>query len=177
MKRNTLILLIILVGLGLHTTFFEKDAPVREESGKVKNLEDSLYKVIGVTDGDTATIAVHGVNEKVRFIGIDTPEVDASRGAVECYGKEASDKTKELLTGAQVRIEIDPTQGERDTYGRLLAYVFLEDGTNVNQLLLKEGFAKEYTYNKVYKYQDEFRQAEAEARIAERGLWSNTNCP
>ena len=165
MKRTITVILLLIVSFLIHsyTSNIPESSPV--ERGQSQPPEDILYDVTSVTDGDTVVVRINGTKERVRLIGIDTPEVDASKGVVECYGAEASDKTKALLSGARVRVETDTTQGERDTYGRLLGYVFLEDGTNVNQVLLQEGFAKEFTYNKTYKYQNEFRQAEAEARL------------
>jgi micrococcal nuclease len=75
-----------------------------------------------------------------------------------------------------VTLESDETQGEKDKYGRLLRYVFLPDGTNFNLFMIEEGYAHEYTYSTRYKYQDEFRQAEVNARNNNKGLWSPTTC-
>lgn len=135
-----------------------------------------LYKVIGVTDGDTITVDINGVNEPIRFIGIDTPETVDPRKPVQCFGKEASNKLKELLEGKQVILEPDSSQGERDKYDRLLRYVFLEDGTNINELMIREGFAHEYTYNLPYKFQETFKKAESEARETKKGLWGKDTC-
>jgi micrococcal nuclease len=81
-----------------------------------------------------------------------------------------------MLSDKQVRIEQDPTQDKRDQYGRLLAYVWLDDGTFVNQQMIEEGYAHEYTYRNPYKYQSDFREAEQRARDDEVGLWSPDTC-
>lgn len=95
---------------------------------------------------------------------------------MECFGIEASNKAKEILTGKSVRLEADNIVGERGRYGRLSRYIFLEDGTNFNKMMISEGYAYEYTYNSSYKYQDEFKQAEKEARETKRGLWCDGVC-
>lgn len=136
----------------------------------------TYYSVIKVVDGDTLTIDRDGSPVTVRLIGIDTPETVDPRTTVECFGTEASNKAKELLTGKRVRIETDTTQGERDKYERLLAYVYLEDGLFINEYMVLEGFAYEYTYAVPYVYQKEFKEAEALARIQEKGLWEQGVC-
>ena len=96
---------------------------------------------------------------------------------MQCYGKEASDKAKEVLTDKSVSLEADPTQGERDKYNRLLRFVFLEDGTNFNKLMINEGYAHEYTYqSNPYKYQEDFKNAETAAREGKKGLWADNVC-
>ncbi len=135
-----------------------------------------LYKVIRVVDGDTITVDLFGKNETLRLIGINSPETVDPRKPVECFGKEASDKAKDILTNKSVRLEADATQGELDKYNRLLRYVFLEDGTNFNELMISEGYAYEYTYNVPYKFQDEFKKAEKEAKETKKGLWADGIC-
>ncbi|MSR89337.1 nuclease [Patescibacteria group bacterium] len=142
----------------------------------VKTSNRETYEVKKVDDGDTLQIFRYGRSEKVRFIGIDTPETVDPRKPVQCFGKEASAKTKQLLTGKTIRIEFDPIVGERDKYDRLLAYVWL-DSELINLTLLREGYAHEYTYrSQAYKYQSDFKQAEAGARQSEVGLWSPQTC-
>lgn len=137
----------------------------------------TFYTVLSVIDGDTITIDKDGVTETVRLLGIDTPEVDPKFNPIECYGREATNATKEKLLNQTISIETDSSQGKRDKFDRILAYVFLPDGTNINLHLIAEGFAKEYTYNKPYIYQTEFRIAEKDAQINEKGLWSKGRCP
>ncbi len=135
-----------------------------------------IFPVVRVVDGDTIVVNINGKDEKVRLIGIDTPEVVDPRRPVQCFGREASAKTKELLNGKSVLLEFDPTQGDRDKYGRLLRYVFLEDGASFNELMIKEGYAHEYTYRMSYKYQNQFKTAQTYARENKKGLWADGVC-
>lgn len=135
-----------------------------------------LYSVVKVVDGDTIKVDINGTTETLRLIGINTPETVDPRKPVECFGIEASNRAKELLTNKKVRLESDSSQGERGIYGRLLRYVWLEDGTFFNKQMIIDGYANEYTYNTPYKYQNEFKQAEKEARENKRGLWADDAC-
>ncbi|EKD46932.1 MAG: hypothetical protein ACD_67C00012G0001, partial [uncultured bacterium] len=140
-------------------------------------VPSQLFDVVGVTDGDTIKASINGKTEAVRLIGMDTPETVDPRKPVQCFGKESSDKAKQLLENKKVRLESDPVQGDRDTYGRLLRYVFLEDGTFFNKKMIEDGFAHEYTFqNKTGKYQTEFKDAENSARENKRGLWAPETC-
>ena len=134
------------------------------------------YEVKKVVDGDTLEVTRYGKTEKVRLIGIDTPETLDPRKPVQCFGKEASDNSKGLLSGKQVKLDFDPVVDEKDKYGRLLAYVW-NDNELVNLRLIKDGYAHEYTYrNQQYKYQNDFKQAEKYAKESGSGLWSSKTC-
>ena len=127
-------------------------------------------QVIRVVDGDTIIVALNQKPETIRFIGINTPETVAPNRPVQCYGPEASARTKELLTNKIVRLEQDHSQDNHDQYKRLLRYVFLEED-NINRLLVREGYAKEYTYKIPYQYQKEFRAEQKTAKKNKVGLW------
>lgn len=129
----------------------------------------SLILVTRVIDGDTIEISD---GQHVRYIGIDTPETVDPRTTVQCYGKEASDKNKELVDGKRVRLEKDIS--ETDKYGRLLRYVYLEDGRFVNDILVKEGYAHSSSYPPDTKYQEQFRASQQDAMNNNRGLWGTT---
>lgn len=133
------------------------------------------YSVVSVVDGDTVKVSINGVTETLRLIGLDTPETVDPRKTVQCFGKEASNKAKELLTGKKVRIETDASQGEKDKYGRTLAYIYV-DGILYNKYMIEQGYAHEYTYNTPYKYQAEFKQAQKTAEVNKAGLWSPSTC-
>jgi micrococcal nuclease len=135
-----------------------------------------LYSVSSVVDGDTIKVNIAGTVTTIRIIGINTPEVVDPRKPVQCFGVEASNKAKELLTGAKVSLETDLTQGDKDIYGRSLRYVFTSDGTDFGKLMIAEGYAFEYTYNLPYKYQTEYKAAETYARENNLGLWSPDTC-
>ena len=116
-------------------------------------------------------VAIDGVEERVRLIGIDTPESVAEDRPVECFGPEAKDRLAELLpVGTEVRLERDVEA--RDRYGRLLAYVFRAgDDLHVNRALVAEGFAEARRFEPNVARQAELDAAEAEARAEGRGLW------
>ena len=141
-----------------------------------QNTVGVYYDVIKITDGDTIHISMDGRDETVRLIGINTPETVDPRRAVECFGKEASVRIKEIASGKIVRLEYDDSQSVRDTYGRLLAYVYLEDGQMINRKMIAEGYAYEYTYLTPYHYQQEFRDLQRLAQSAKRGLWAEETC-
>ena len=135
-----------------------------------------FFKVVSVIDGDTIKVKINGTIETLRLIGIDTPETVDPRKPVQCFGQEASNKSKELLSGQRVRVEKDSTQGDRDKYDRLLAYIWREDGLFYNEYMVKQGYAHEYTYDTPYKYQAQFKADEKYARENQLGLWSPNTC-
>lgn len=132
--------------------------------------------VLAVIDGDTLEVQIGTQTERVRLIGIDTPETRHPTRGVECFGREATRRTTEFAAGAQVQLEADPSQDDRDRYRRLLRFVWLPDGQLLNEQLVAEGFAFEYTYDAAYAYQARFRAAQQTARTEGRGLWSASTC-
>lgn len=161
----------------LETLLTSSFAPTTTQTKSTLGDSSGSYQVTKVVDGDTVKVMIDGKIETIRLLGIDTPEVVDPRKPVQCFGKRASEKTKALLTGKSVLLESDPTQGDRDRYGRLLRYIYLEDGTLINDVLVRQGFAHEYTYqSKPYKYQQQFIDAEREAREQKKGLWADGAC-
>lgn len=138
---------------------------------------ENFSPVLRVVDGDTIDVELSGERVRVRLIGINTPEIVDPRRPVQCFGRESSAKAEELLLGTAVRLETDPSQGRYDKYGRLLAYVYLPDGRSFNKEMIAQGYAYEYTYRLPYRYQSEFKAAQARAREAALGLWSPSACP
>ncbi len=136
------------------------------------------YEVVDVVDGDTVKVRVDGRPVTVRLLGIDTPETRAPRRPVECFGEEAARRATELLSGRTVLLEDDPTQGRTDRYGRRLAYVWLPGppAELVNERLVAEGYAHEYTYAGPHRYAARFDEAQDAARDEERGLWAPDTC-
>jgi micrococcal nuclease len=151
------------------------------QSFPTNNQDLSVRKnavVSRVVDGDTIEVLVQGKEDTVRLIGINAPEtVDPKKKSAQCFGKEASDKAKEILTGKMITLKSDPTQADRDEYGRLLRYVFLQDGTNFDEFMISEGYAYEYTFKgNPYKYQSAFKDAEGKAKENNKGLWGDNVC-
>ncbi|MEK7605803.1 MAG: thermonuclease family protein [Patescibacteria group bacterium] len=138
--------------------------------------QNGLIKVTKVVDGDTLHVILNGKNQTIRVIGIDTPETVDPRKPVQCMGKAASDRAKELLLGKYVFLESDPTQSDKDKYGRLLRYVFINGSDDYGLGALEEGMAHEYTYAMPYKYQAEYKKAEKAAIAARIGLWADNAC-
>lgn len=137
--------------------------------GPSKSVFIRSYPVSRIIDGDTIKIIYNGREESVRLIGIDTPESvhpDSSKNLPE--GQLASDFTRRALEGKEIFLEFDVS--ERDRYGRLLAYVWTEEGM-FNRTLLEAGMATAYTYPPDVKYSKEFHQLEKEARQKQTGLW------
>jgi micrococcal nuclease len=128
----------------------------------------SAQLVTNVVDGDT--IVVSGVGT-VRLIGVDTPETVDPRTPVQVFGKEASEFTRRLALGKVVRLEFDTDR--TDKYQRTLAYVYLPDGTFLNAEIVKQGYGHAYV-KYPFKYLDQFRDYEREAREAQRGLWADS---
>lgn len=144
-----------------------------------KNYDYSDILVQRVVDGDTLKLEN---GERVRLIGIDTPELhesdklqrDSQRSGqeekiIKAMGKQAYEFTKNLVEGKRVRLEFDLERADR--YGRLLAYVYLQDGTFVNAEIIKQGYASLMTFAPNVKYVDLFRKLYAQARENQRGLW------
>ena len=156
-------------------SFVPGSTPNRAAPAPADPSKQGPYRVLEVVDGDTVKVSKDGVATTIRLIGIDTPETKDPRKPVQCFGQNASDRAHELLDGLQVELELDPSQGTYDKYGRTLAYVYA-DSTFVNQLLVEQGYAHEYTYDQPYRYQSQFRAAEADARDAAGGLWAPDTC-
>ncbi len=138
-------------------------------------VQQGPYPVTRAVDGDTIRVMRDGQEIVVRLIGIDTPETVAPDRPVECFGPEASERTKQLVTGQKVWLEYDEVTGETDKYDRTLAYVWLTPDSMLNEQLVREGFAEERTYQEGYRYQDRLRAAEEVAQAAGAGQW--TACP
>ncbi|HRN70363.1 MAG TPA: thermonuclease family protein [Candidatus Woesebacteria bacterium] len=129
-----------------------------------------------VVDGDTIELET---GEKVRYIGIDTPETKHPNKPIQCFGKEASNKNKELVEGKEVLLETDVSNTDR--YNRLLRYVYLpnpeatDEAIFVNEYLVEQGYAHVYTYPPDVKYDTLLKNAEAIAREEQKGLWKSCN--
>ncbi len=127
-----------------------------------------------VYDGDTLGVDMNGKTERVRMIGVDTPETHKPNTPVQCFGPEASNYTKNLLSGKTVRLEADPTNSNRDRYDRLLRYVYTENGDLVNQSLLDQGYGFAYL-SFPFEKSKQFDEAGESARQRKIGLWADCN--
>ena len=140
-------------------------APVLTQTGTAK--------VDRVIDGDTISVRLAGARYTVRLTGVDTPEATHPTRGVEPDGPEAAAYTTARLTGATVRLDRDPAGDDIDAYGRLLRYVVLASGENVNATLIRDGYV---TAIRTFPYslKGEFLDLEAQARRARRGRWPLT---
>jgi len=137
---------------------------------------EEVGTVVKVVDGDTIEVELPDRIEKVRLIGVDTPEMGRKDRAVEHLAVEATAFTRKLADGKRVRLEKDPHGDTRDRYGRALRYVYLPDERMLNAVIISEGYGHAYT-RFPFSRLEEFRKLEREARDAGRGLWSPDALP
>ena len=167
-KQSIYILAIILTVLQL---FFNKNNPLPKNSliptdiSATTPYEKQKVKVVRIIDGDT--IEIEG-KIKVRYIGVNTPEFHDPKKPIECFGQAAADENKKLVEGREIFIQKDIS--EVDKYKRLLRYVWV-GGTFVNDYLVRQGFAQVSTFPPDVKYQQQFLEAQTEAKENNRGLW------
>ncbi len=180
---NLLIIVTILLVLSLPTTQTKlaeilglEDNFVTESPVKIDFSTIEKVKVNRVVDGDTAILED---SRRVRYLNIDTPESAHPNKPVQCFGKEAANKNKDLVEGKEVLLKFD--KEKEDKYGRLLAFIFLP-GKNtsdvkqsVNAYLVETGYARAYIIKPNNTFAEEFAKLEREARENKRGLWGN--CP
>lgn len=132
---------------------------------------NGTYRVSEFVDGDTIAVDMNGKTEKIRMIGVDTPETHDPRKSVECFGQAAAAYTKQLIGDKPVRLEADSLSTNRDRYDRLLRYVYTADNKLVEAEIIKNGYGFAYVSFPFTKL-DEFRTYEANAREQNRGLWA-----
>lgn len=145
------------------TTTQTKTASTKQKEQRIK------AEVTKVVDGDTFEIELHGKKEKVRLLLVDTPEMVHPNKPAQPYGKEASDFTKGLLEGKEVELERDKV--EKDKYGRLLFYAYV-DGKSVQEQLIEKGLARVAVYQQGLKNEVTYKQIEEEAKNKKVGIWS-----
>lgn len=141
------------------------------------DLDDLIdAKVVRAVDGDTLWVEIAkppagiAFSEAIRLLGVDTPETVHPRKPVESFGREASAYTEKALLGKEVKLAFD--WDVRDRYGRLLAYVYLADGSCFNASMLRDGYAFAYL-SYPFAFMEEFKDLEKEARASRRGLWAD----
>ena len=134
-------------------------------------IQPGYYRVLEVYDGDTIAVDMNGTTEKVRMIGVDTPETHKPNTPVQCYGPEASTFTKNLLNDKTVRLEADPTNNNRDRYNRLLRYVYTEQNVLVEQLLIEQGLGFAYL-SFPFEKSDQFAALQQQTQKNKLGLWA-----
>lgn len=157
------------ISLNINGSNNENTVDVNSDVTNNNELDFPEYEVVRVVDGDTIVVNYNGNEEKVRLIGVDTPEsVHPNESKNTEDGIKTSNYTKERLEGKIVKIELDVQ--ERDKYGRILAYVYIDDKM-YNKELLEIGYAKVATYPPNVKYVEDFAKIQAEAKENKMGLW------
>lgn len=146
------------------------------EPGIALQPEVEAYAVTRVVDGDTLKLRRQGREVTVRLMGINSPESVDPRRPVQCFGREASARMHLLVDGQRLYFAFDPQQEHVDANGRLLGYLWREDGLFVNLEMVRGGYANEYTYDDPYTFRALFRQTARQAEAAGNGLWAPDTC-
>lgn len=167
---RTVLSMVIFLILALTTLLPEEE--IEDVLGSLEQHQPGLYSVLEFSDGDTIIVDMNGTPERVRFIGVDTPEKNHPQKPVQCFAHAASEFTHNLIGANPVRLETDATNSNRDRYNRLLRYVYLPDGRLVNGEIIRAGYGFAYTAFPFEK-SAEFQAYEAEAETANRGLWAS----
>ena len=181
-QKTAFLILIFLIFLSLVNQFlnqpnqknspYSKNLPQPKTTIPIKTASTEAFFVTKVIDGDTIVLEN---GQKVRYIGIDTPELHHPKKEMECFSQQAYEKNKELVLGKKVFLQKDIS--EKDKYNRLLRYVFLDEKMStaeasfVNLYLVKNGFAYAATFPPDVKYANVFLTAQNEARQKNLGLW------
>ncbi len=179
-KNYSLILAVLAVLTAFTALFLLKNSPktasnypashhTRSSVAHLSPENGILFRVARVIDGDTIDVQIGNQTERIRFIGIDTPETVDERKPIQCYGPEASARMKELLTGKSVMLETKPDE-DTDDYGRFLRYVML-DGKDIGAEMLEEGYAKSLCAAFPHPKCAEYDALEQTARNSKRGRW------
>lgn len=126
----------------------------------------SSVKVLKVHDGDTISVFLNGKTEKIRLIGIDSPELDQKP-----WGNKAKKHLMELIKASRWYVSLEYDLEKRDKHGRLLCYVWSSDRKMLNLMMIKDGYAMLFTVPPNIRYVNEFRNAQIEARKKKIGIW------
>lgn len=166
------------VSLGLSLLFLIFSWAINQNPKLLNYFSDSVpagyYTVLNVEDGDTITVDMNGKPERIRFVGVDTPEIHDPRKPVQCFGQAAKEYTKRLIDNENVRLEADPLSTNRDRYSRLLRYAYLPDGRLVQAEVIKSGYGFAMTSFPFLK-SAEFLNYQKQAMEGKRGLWRECN--
>jgi len=166
-QKKLVSVLITLVVLLLGNYFIESPQIDSITKGSV---DPGFYRVIEVSDGDTIVVDMNSTEERIRMIGVDTPEKNHPSKPVQCFAEAASKFTKNLIGDQAVRLEADPTNSNRDRYDRLLRYVYLPDNRLVNAEIIKSGYGFAYT-NFLFEKKEDFKNYQRDAEQNNLGLW------
>jgi micrococcal nuclease len=162
----------LLIGLSLVTYLLQQHQALQKAANTAIASQPGTYSINHFIDGDTIAVNMNGHEESVRFIGVDTPETHKPNTPVECYGPEAAAHTKAAIqaSGSRVRLVSDSDSTDRDRYGRLLRYVYLADGTDLDELNIEQGYGFYYPYFP-FSRAGQFAADEHSAQLKHIGMW------
>ena len=169
-RRRPIVASLILLASGF--VYLQQHGSFGAAASLIQTAQPGLYTVQSFVDGDTIAVSMNGQIEKIRFIGVDTPETHKPNTPVQCYGPAASNFTKATIGQRSIRLVSDSLSTDRDRYNRLLRYVYLTDGTLVNEQLILNGYGFYYPYFPFTK-SGQFASAEARAQSNHVGLWAH----
>ncbi|MBX4197323.1 thermonuclease family protein [Candidatus Saccharibacteria bacterium] len=171
-KFFSFILFLILIGIIVAGILLLSNSSwLKNGAKRVEQNQPGLYTINRYVDGDTIDVNMNGSVETIRFIGVDTPETHKPNTPVQCYGPEAAAHTKALISKfGKVRLQADPLDTNRDRYGRLLRYVYLPDGTLIDEQIIQQGYGFAYL-NFPFSKKDQFAADQQIAQTAKIGLW------
>ncbi|HEY8999210.1 MAG TPA: thermonuclease family protein [Candidatus Saccharimonadales bacterium] len=132
--------------------------------------QPGLYSINHFIDGDTISVNMNGTAQSIRLIGVDTPETHKPNTPVQCFGEDAAAFTKATIGDSRVRLVADPESDDRDVYGRLVRYVYLQNGLNLDELLIQNGYGFAYLYFPFTKA-SQFAADQQAAQAQHTGLW------
>lgn len=170
-RKKYYVHLLVLVAVSLLIIVAQKQGWLGTIGDHMAAGQPGTYSINHFVDGDTIAVDMNGNVEKVRFIGVDTPETHKPNTPVQCYGPQAAAYTKSRIGSGRVRLVSDPLSTDRDRYGRLLRYVYLPDGTDLNEALVQNGYAFYYPYFP-FSHSSQFSSDEQSAIANHLGLWA-----
>lgn len=170
-KQKLISLLVSLLIVGV-ASIARSQGWLTDAAQTAQQSQPGTYAVSHFVDGDTIDVDMSGQSQAVRFIGVDTPETHKPNTPIQCYGPAAAAYTKHRIGAQRVRLVADSKSSNRDRYNRLLRYVYLPDGTLLNQDLIENGYGFYYPYFPFSK-SDSFAASEQRAMAAHKGLWGN----
>jgi micrococcal nuclease len=138
--------------------------------GKSEVAQPGLYSINHFIDGDTISVNMNGAAQSIRLIGVDTPETHKPNMPVQCYGEAAAAFTKATIGNDRVRLIADSESDDRDVYGRLVRYVYLPDGRDLDELLVQNGYGFAYIYFP-FTRSAQFASDQITAQKQHKGLW------
>ncbi len=165
---------VIILGLSAYGYNTQESTPFVEIQNENNEEDTNLYSVLYTFDGDTYFVQIEGKKEKIRVLGIDTPEKEGGFRPEGCFGDHASEYAREALQNKKVSLLQPKGYEDKDKYGRLLRYVFL-DGEDFGAHLISEGYAFSY---KKFKHprRNYYNTLEKEAQKNKKGMWNPENC-